>query len=258
MKKAKKTNQEMVAKETIVSRGKLPGKKRNSEQTQHRASFMLSDGRYAYEDYDPCTDSCFYHVIDISDEKLKEYLDDTDHDEELYERYAGEAADYAYINHERLKAEDGDYEGMSPLEIMLYRQWTEEMHIEENKQFPVDPRFAIINCAVQQLPPKERLTYELLYNSYYDEKQIKKMLRMDDQAWWNNKKRLDTDMRKILSRFGYDVPTYEEIELEQAPYIKRQGRNVKKIRAKAERKKEPAKVKESDKTKDAEQNDSAA
>jgi len=73
MKETKDLKLDMSVKETSVNPSRLPRKKRNNEQTEHRASFMLSDGRYAYEDYDPCTDSYFYHVIEISDEKLKAY-----------------------------------------------------------------------------------------------------------------------------------------------------------------------------------------
>ena len=70
--------------------------------------------------------------------------------------------------------------------------------------------------------------------------QFAKLPYLDDNAWWNRKKRLDNDVRSVFRGLGYQVPAYEEIELEQERYIKRSGRNPKKIREKLEKQKKGA------------------
>ena len=115
--------------------------------------------------------------------------------------------------------------------------WLNPVSTEQSRPFPMDPAHAIIQCLVEQLPPAERETYDLLFGSGLSEDQIKEFLHLDDNAWWNRKKRLDNDVRSVFRGLGYQVPAYEEIELEQEPYIRRSGRNPKKIREKVEKQK---------------------
>ena len=228
------------ATERIVYPGRLPGKKRNDDYTEYRDSFALRNGEYAYKDWDEENQREFFHVLRIKDPELLTFLDEFDHDEEKDDRHADEATDYAQLRYEAMAEAQDEESSASPLERAEYQMWLCPVSTEKSRPFPMDPARAIIQCLVDQLPPGEKETYDMLFNSSYSEDQIKAFLHLDDNAWWNRTKRLDNDVRRVFRALGYPVPTYEEIELEQARYIKRSGRNPKKIREKLEKQKKEA------------------
>ena len=228
------------ATERIVYARKLWGKKRIDDYTEYRSSFALNNGEYAYQDWDEDNQREFFHVVKIRDPNVFKLLDEADHDEEKDDRHAEEASDYAQLRYEAMAEAQEEEALASPLEKAEYQMWLYPVSEEQSRPFPMDPAHAIIRCLVEQLPPAERETYDLLFNSGLSEDQIKELLHLDDNAWWNRKKRLDNDVRGVFRGLGYQVPAYEEIELEQERYIKRSGRNPKKIREKLEKQKKGA------------------
>ena len=226
--------------ERIVYAKRLWGKKRNDDYTEYRSSFAVNNGEYAYQDWDEDNQREFFHVIKIHDPDVFQLLDEADHDEEKDDRHSHEAMDYAQLRYEAMAEAQEEEPSASPVEKAEHQMWLNPVSTEQSRPFPMDPAHAIIQCLVEQLPPAERETYDLLFGSGLSEDQIKEFLHLDDNAWWNRKKRLDNDVRSVFRGLGYQVPAYEEIELEQEPYIRRSGRNPKKIREKVEKQKRGA------------------
>ena len=226
-----------AVKETIVNGKRLPGKKRENRYTEHRESFQLKDGRYAYRDHDPETNRIFYRVVDVEDPVILHILDESDHAEEMQDRYEAEVTDAAWQAYLRREESDEDENHPSPIDRMMYQQWRRNEGEAINNSFPLDPRIVIIECIVQQLPPKERLAYTLLYDRNYSEKEIKEMLGMSDSAWSNIKNRLETDVRNILTGLGYPVPEGKEKGQSKKMRIEKQGRGTQNISRMHNRKK---------------------
>ena len=66
--------------------------------------------------------------------------------------------------------------------------------------------YAVIRCVVQRIPESERIVYELLFDSYLTEEEIKKELKLSDSAWSNRKTRFWDYIRRAFTDLGYDVP----------------------------------------------------
>ena len=90
------------ATERIVYARKLWGKKRIDDYTEYRSSFALSNGEYAYQDWDEDNQREFFHVVKIRDPNVFKLLDEADHDEEKDDRHAEEASDYAQLRYEAM------------------------------------------------------------------------------------------------------------------------------------------------------------
>lgn len=181
------------ATERIVYARKLWGKKRIDDYTEYRSSFALSNGEYAYQDWDEDNQREFFHVVKIRDPNVFKLLDEADHDEEKDDRHSHEAMDYAQLRYEAMAEAQEEEPSASPVERAEYQMWLYPVSTEQSRPFPMDPAHAIIQCLVEQLPPAERETYDLLFGSGLSEDQIKEFLHLDDNAWWNRKKRLDND-----------------------------------------------------------------
>lgn len=211
-------------KEEIVKYEKLPPRADKAGKYSSRDSFLLNDGRYVYRDCDdedkPHGKPYFYHVIEITDPKLLEYLeclDYFDHQEEKKNRKEGEALSYKHLNYKK-REDDGDDDAMDPIEEELYKLFQYADDSRKTKPLPLPSEYSVIKCAIQQMTPADQRVFEMGYDSFLSDMEIKRMYDLEHSAWSNEKKRFQEKLRNLFIALGYDVPklpTEEELDQEE-------------------------------------------
>ena len=192
------------ATEEFIISERLPArKKKPNRYTPWDGSFALRDGRYAYWDFDSVTKQSFYHVLTIEDAELLACLEYFDQQEEASNRRVGEHSSYISQDYDCSYRADG-FDSLSDAES--YRQWLRDEDSSTAKPLPLKSEYAVIHSIVQQLPPKERRVFGLLYDSYLSEAEIKKLLQLTHSAWANEKTRFHEKVHRIFTALGYDVP----------------------------------------------------
>lgn len=189
--------------ERIVGYDSLPAREANRKNQRNWMSYKAKDGRYVYEEYDQLLKRAYFHIITIKNESLINYLDYTDKEVEKRGREIEENTSYAqvyYYYHGESTEENGDPHGQD-----LYRRWQREAVEEIPKQLPLHSLHAVIRCVVQRIPESERIVYELLFDSYLTEEEIKKELKLSDSAWSNRKTRFWDYIRRAFSDLGYNI-----------------------------------------------------
>ena len=172
-------------------------------------SFMLEDGRYAYRDcnYDVKNKPVFYRVLTIEDDEAARFISGMhaiDQEEGKSYRTYCLHQDYGYENFKLAQeAGDGDDEWMDPIDKEAFSERTEDT--DKSRPFPLRPEYAVIRAVIKQMTPADREVYEMLFDSFYTEAEIKAVLGLEDSAWTNRKNRFMDRMKRIFVRLGYDV-----------------------------------------------------
>ena len=220
-------------KEEIVDPKDLPKRAQKAGKYSGYDCFLLDDGRYAYRDYDPedteHNKPVFYHVLTIEDERLMgflECLDYFDHEEERINRCEGEMKSRW---HERYKTRKdcGEEEAEDPVETALYDRYCNGSNNQRTRHFPLPAEYAVIKCAIQQMTPADQRVYEMGYDSYLSDIDIKRMFELEHSAWTNEKSRFLEKLRALFAALGYDVPeNMNTAEAQQAQYEEAMGKAI--------------------------------
>ena len=192
--------------EKILWHDKLPSRRRKATiYSLNNWSFRVGENGYAYENDDKENKMTFYHVVDVPDKAVLDYLENCDRNEERENRRRADNESVAYIQYllkqDNEKGDDDKEDVENPMD-----QYTYEEPCSYGRPFPIDARKLIINLLIPELSEGERETYELLFNSNYPEIKIKCMLGLSDSAWTNRKNRLIDKAIRVLKDNGYDVP----------------------------------------------------
>ena len=173
-------------------------------------SFMLDDGRYAYRDCnnDIKKKPLFYRVLTIGDEELKRFI----HGMHAMDREEGRSyiayclhQDYGYENYKKRQDEDEE-EWPDPIDTSdAFGDGKDASDGEKSRPFPLRSEYAVIRAVIKQMTPADREVYEMLFDSYHTEAEIKSILDLGDSAWTNRKNRFMERIKKVFVRLGYDV-----------------------------------------------------
>ena len=159
-------------KEEIVEPKDLPKRAQKVGKYSGYDCFLLEDGRYAYRDYDPEDTEhkkpVFYRVLTIEDERKQaflECLDFLDQEEERINRSEGELKSKRHERYKKRK-DRGEDEAEDPVEKALYNRYYNDNDDRKTRPLPLPAQYAVIKCAIQQMTPADQRVYEMGYDSY--------------------------------------------------------------------------------------------
>ena len=207
-------------KEEIVEPKDLPKRAQKAGKYSGYDCFLLEDGRYAYRDYDPEDTEhkkpVFYRVLTIEDERKQAFLqclDFLDQEEERINRSEGELKSKQHERYKKRK-DRGEDEAEDPVEKALYNRYNNDNDDRKTRPLPLPAQYAVIKCAIQQMTPTDQRVYEMGYDSYLSDMDIKKMFELEHNAWSNEKSRFLGKLRTLFASLGYEVP--EDMSAEEA------------------------------------------
>lgn len=205
-------------KQEIISVSALT-KKKNNSWYMGNDSFMLDNGSYAYRDcnYDVKEKPLFYRVLTIEDDELERFIRGMhamDREEGKSYRAYCLHQDYGYENYKRRLEEEGnDGEWTDPIDSEEFLSAAEGTDDDKSRPFPRRSVYAVIRTLIKRMTPADRVVYEMLFESYYTEAEIKSILGLGDSAWTNRKNRFLERVKRIFVRLRYDVDMQRGYEL---------------------------------------------